>query len=311
MTSWCKQYDWPIAAHDKLCIASCHMCTTENPFTNDTDISQNRQLYSAESLKSSVRNRRVVRGFRLVERPPIETRNSFEPRRMDDDDLQGARGKPSTIGKRPASSPAQDGKEMTNHMYQENGFGTISEHVETDFHFLEMEADTTDSISDDMQILPSETDTQVLLETSNAVNGQLIVNAEIHVDLKAKFRFLNFILLCQIMTLYIGFQNRKSIVWILWRYLITNWCVNTENILLKSNRVALWWLIKATLIDTLPYLENNSKLVLWFKLADSLTECVYTAWEFWICSWKPVWWNWRKVAAVLLHLHFCAAARGF
>ena len=66
------------------------------------------------------------------------------------------------MAKRPASSPAQDEKKTKKHMYQENGFGTVSEHVETYFHFPEMEADnttytTTDSKSDDTQNLPSET----------------------------------------------------------------------------------------------------------------------------------------------------------
>ena len=81
---------------------------------------------------------------------------------MDNDDSQEMRDKSSTVGKRPASSPAHEDRETKKYMYQENGFGTISEHVEPDPHFSEMEAEITDSKADDAHIPPSETDnTQV------------------------------------------------------------------------------------------------------------------------------------------------------
>ena len=50
----------------------------ESNITNNSDISQSRQQYGAEPLKSSARNRRFVRGVRLVERHPIETHNPFD-----------------------------------------------------------------------------------------------------------------------------------------------------------------------------------------------------------------------------------------
>ena len=154
----------------------------EPPVTNVSDLSQNRQQYSAEPLKSSVRNRRVARGFRLVERSSIETRNSFEPLRMANDDSHGTKDKASTVGKRPASSPAQEEKGAKKHMYQENVFGTISEHEETDPRFLQMEAETSISKTNDTLIQPSDNNIQVQRETSHAVNGQITVNAEIHCD---------------------------------------------------------------------------------------------------------------------------------
>ena len=45
-----------------------------------------------------------------------------------------------------------------------------------------MEAEITDIKNDDAHIPPSEIDIQVQQETSNVVNGQITVNAEIHSD---------------------------------------------------------------------------------------------------------------------------------
>ena len=154
----------------------------ESNITNNSDISQSRQQYSAEPLKSSARNRRFVRGVRLVERHPIETHNPFDALRMDNDDSQGMRDQSSTVGKRPASSPAHEDRETKKYMYQGNDFGTISEHVESGSQLSEMEAEITDIKNDDAHIPPSEIDIQVQQETSNVVNGQITVNAEIHSD---------------------------------------------------------------------------------------------------------------------------------
>ena len=129
-----------------------------------------------------MRNRQVARGFRLVERSSIETQNSFEPLRMANDDSHGAKDKASTVGKRPASSPVQEEKGAKKHMYQENIFGTISKHEETDPRFLQMEAETSISKTNDTLIQPSDNNTQVQRETSHAVNRQITVNAEIHCD---------------------------------------------------------------------------------------------------------------------------------
>ena len=83
----------------------------EPPGANGTDSSKNRPQYSAEPLKPRIHNRRVVRGVRLVERPPIETHNPFETLGMENDDSQVVRDKWSTVGKRPASSPAYEDRE--------------------------------------------------------------------------------------------------------------------------------------------------------------------------------------------------------
>ena len=141
--------------------------------TNNSDISQNRQQYSAEPLKSSARNRRSVRGVRLVERHSIETHNPFDPLRMDNDDSQDMRDK---------SSPAHENRETKKYMYQGNDFGMISEHVESGSHLSEMEAKITDIKNDDAHIPPSEIDIKVQQDTSNVVNGQVTVNAEINSD---------------------------------------------------------------------------------------------------------------------------------
>ena len=50
-------------------------------------------------------------------------------------------------------------------------------------------------------------------------------------------------------------------------------CKHRKHVAKKKSGVVSWWLIKANLIDISHMLKAKSKLVLWFKLAHSLTKC--------------------------------------